>query len=162
MRPNPLDDAVTFLTQPGWFTPVFWLLLLAAIAIAVLAWRHDPAQRTPRNLGICGLRILAGTMWWQQTLWKIPPNFGGLQYWMQQEADHAAIALQGALVRGVVLQSLGVRSAGLPRGARHRRNVAAWPVLPRRRHAWPADRDSICGSASIRRVANGHGPTCSW
>ena len=46
MRPNPLDDAGHFLTQPGWFTPVFWLLLLASIAIAVLVWRTDPAQRT--------------------------------------------------------------------------------------------------------------------
>ncbi len=108
MRPNPLDDAVTFLTQPGWFTPVFWLLLLVAIAIAALAWRQDPAQRTPRNLGIWGLRILMGAMWWQQTLWKIPPNFAGLKYWMQQEADHAAIALQGALVRDVVLPNLSV------------------------------------------------------
>ena len=26
MRPDPLHDAVQFLTRPGWFTPVFWLL----------------------------------------------------------------------------------------------------------------------------------------
>jgi len=106
MRPNPLSDAVQFLTRPGWFTPVFWLLLLAAIAIAVLALYRDPAQRAPRSLGIWGLRVLMGAMWWQQTLWKIPPNFAGLQYWMQQEADHAAIALQGTLVREVVLPNL--------------------------------------------------------
>jgi uncharacterized membrane protein YphA (DoxX/SURF4 family) len=108
MRPNPLDDAAHFLTQAGWFTPVFWLLLLASIAIAILVWRQQPEQRAARNLGIWGLRVLMGSMWWQQTLWKIPPNFGGLQYWMQQEADHAAIALQGALVRDVVLPNLGV------------------------------------------------------
>ena len=58
---------------------MFWLLLLASVAIAALVWRRDPAQRTPRNLGIWGLRVLMGTMWWQQTLWKIPPNFDGLQ-----------------------------------------------------------------------------------
>jgi uncharacterized membrane protein YphA (DoxX/SURF4 family) len=108
MRPNPLDDAAHFLTQPGWFTPVFWLLLLASIAIAILVWRRQPEQRMVRNLGIWGLRVLMGSMWWQQTLWKIPPNFGGLQYWMQQEADHAAVALQGALVRDVVLPNLGL------------------------------------------------------
>jgi uncharacterized membrane protein YphA (DoxX/SURF4 family) len=96
------------LTQSGWFTAVFWLLLLSSIAIAAVVWQRDPGQRTARGLGICGLRVLMGTMWWQQTLWKIPPNFGGLQYWMQQEADHAAIALQGALVRDVVLPNLGV------------------------------------------------------
>jgi len=108
MRPNPLYDAAQFLTKPGWFTPVFWLLLLASIVVAVLVWRQQPEQRTVRNLGIWGLRVLMGSMWWQQTLWKIPPNFDGLQYWMHQEADHAAIALQGALVRDVVLPNLAV------------------------------------------------------
>ena len=106
MRPNPLYDAAHFLTQPAWFTAVFWLLLLAAAGIPVLVWRRDATQRTPRNLGILGLRVLMGAMWWQQTLWKIPPNFDGLKFWMQQEADHAAIALQGALVRDVVLPNL--------------------------------------------------------
>jgi hypothetical protein len=47
MRPNPLNDAVV-LTQPGWFTPVFWVLLLAATARAVLASGHNPARRNPR------------------------------------------------------------------------------------------------------------------
>ena len=108
MRPNPLHDALAFLTNPGWFTPVFWLLLLVSIGIAVLVWRRDAAQRTPHNVGIWGLRMLMGTMWWQQTLWKIPPNFAGLQYWMQQEADHAAIALQGTLVREVVLPNIAL------------------------------------------------------
>src|SRR4051794_5707413 len=106
MRPNPLHDAAQFLTQPAWYTPVFWLLLLASAAIAVLAWRRDPAQRTPRSLGIWSLRVLMGVMWWQQTLWKIPPHFDGLRYWMEQEAEHASIALQGALVRDIVLPNL--------------------------------------------------------
>jgi uncharacterized membrane protein YphA (DoxX/SURF4 family) len=108
MRPNPLSDAVHFLTQPGWFTPVFWLLLLAGIGIAALVWLFDPAQRSARSLGMWGLRMLMGAMWWQQTLWKIPPNFDGLKYWMGQEADHAAIALQGVLVRDVVLPNISV------------------------------------------------------
>jgi uncharacterized membrane protein YphA (DoxX/SURF4 family) len=108
MRPNPFDDALRFLTQPAWFTVVFWLLLLASIVIAVVAWRGEPTQRTARHLSIWGLRVLVGTMWWQQTLWKIPPNFAGLKYWMQQEADHAAIALQGELVRDIVLPNLAV------------------------------------------------------
>ena len=54
MRPNPLHDAVEFLTRPAWFTAVFWLLLLASVVIAVLAWRRHPAQRMPRNFGISG------------------------------------------------------------------------------------------------------------
>ena len=108
MRPNPLGDAVQFLSRPGWFTPVFWLLLLASVVIAALAWRRDPGQRTPQHLGIWVLRMLMGSMWWQQTLWKVPPNFDGLKYWMQQEADHAAVALQGTLVRDIVLPNLTV------------------------------------------------------
>ena len=108
MRPNPLHDVLTFLTHPGWFTPVYWLLLLASIAFAVLAWRADPAQRTPRAVALWGLRVVVGSMWWQQTLWKIPPNFDGLRYWMQQEAAHAAIVLQGDLVRDIVLPNLNV------------------------------------------------------
>ena len=108
MRPNPLDDATHFLVQPGWFTPVFWLLLLASAGIAVLAWRTGPAQRTPRSIGLWLLRVLVGTMWWQQTLWKIPPNFDGLRYWMQQEVAHAVVPLQGALVGDIVLPNLNL------------------------------------------------------
>jgi uncharacterized membrane protein YphA (DoxX/SURF4 family) len=108
MRPNPLYDALHFLTQPGWFTPVLWLLLLTAIGAAMLAWRRKPAERAPGDLGIWALRVLMGTMWWQQTLWKIPPNFDGLKYWMQQEVDHAAVALQSALVRDLVLPNITV------------------------------------------------------
>lgn len=106
MRPNPLHDVAQFLTQPAWYTAVFWLLLLGAVAIAVLAWRREPAQRTPRAVGILVLRVLVGSMWWQQTLWKIPPDFDGLKYWMQQEAAHAAIALQGELVGDIVVPNL--------------------------------------------------------
>jgi len=108
MRPNPLADAIHFLTQPGWFTPVFWLLLLGSIGIAAAVWSRDPAQRMPHNLGIWLLRFLTGAMWWQQTLWKIPPNFDGLKYWMRQEVDHAAIPLQGALVASIVLPNISI------------------------------------------------------
>ena len=108
MRPNPLHDAVQFLTQPAWYTAVFWLLLVASVVIAVLAWQRDPAQRTARSLGSWGLRVLMGAMWWQQTLWKIPPDFDGLRFWIGQEAEHAAIVLQGDLVGSIVLPNLAV------------------------------------------------------
>lgn len=108
MRPNPLHDLVVFLTNAGWFTPVFWLLLLASVVIAASVWRFAPSQRSLRSVVLWLLRILVGGMWWQQSLWKIPPNFAGLRYWMQQEAAHAAVALQGALVGDVVLPNLTV------------------------------------------------------
>ncbi len=108
MRPNPLHDAGQFLTQSGWFTPMFWLLLLASIAIAVLAWRADPAQRTPRAIALWLLRLLVGSMWWQQTRLKIPPNFAGLRYWMEQEVAHASVALLSAFVGNIVLPNMNL------------------------------------------------------
>ena len=58
-------------------------------------------------------RFLIGAMWWQQTLWKLPPSytdhpeqpFGatGLAYWMTQMGQHAAIPLQADFVNYVVL-----------------------------------------------------------
>lgn len=79
-RPNPLKDFLTFMTTAGWPTPVFWVLLIASVAIAAIAWRKDPAQRSARHVGIWLLRLLVGGMWWQQSLWKIPPNYDGLVY----------------------------------------------------------------------------------
>ena len=108
MRPNPLHDAAQFLTQPGWFTLVFWLLLLGSIVISILAWRADRAQRTARALALWMLRMLVGSMWWQQTLWKIPPNFDGLRYWMTQEVEHACTALLSAFVGDLVLPNMNL------------------------------------------------------
>ena len=47
-------------------------------------------------------------MWWQQSLWKIPPNFDGLRYWMQQMVEHASIPLQDQLVADVVLPNIQI------------------------------------------------------
>ena len=108
MRPNPLDDVLEFLTRPAWPTPVFWLLLIGSGAIAVAAWRREPAQRTVSSIGIWMLRLVVGAMWWQQSLWKIPPNYDGLTYWMQQMVDHASIELQSTIVAQVVLPNIAV------------------------------------------------------
>jgi uncharacterized membrane protein YphA (DoxX/SURF4 family) len=108
VRPNPLRDVATFLSAPSVATVVFWLLLLGSCAAAVFAWRDDPVQRTTRNAGIWLLRVLVGSMWWQQSLWKIPPNYDGLIYWMKQMVDHAAIPLQGQLVQGLVLPNINL------------------------------------------------------
>jgi uncharacterized membrane protein YphA (DoxX/SURF4 family) len=88
---------------------VFWLLLLGAAAAAVLAWRSDPAQRSIRHIGICLLRIIVGTMWWQQSLWKVPPHYDwGLIHWMQEMVEHASTKLQSVLVRDLVLPNIAV------------------------------------------------------
>jgi uncharacterized membrane protein YphA (DoxX/SURF4 family) len=106
LRPNPLQDAVAFLSMPRAPTVIFWLLLVGSCAIAGAALRADPAQRTARHIGIWLLRLIVGSMWWQQSLWKIPSNYDGLIYWMKQMVDHASIPLQAKLVQDIVLPNI--------------------------------------------------------
>ncbi|MEO8714539.1 MAG: hypothetical protein ABI369_05965 [Acetobacteraceae bacterium] len=108
MRPDPFHDVLGFLGKPGWPTWVFWLLLVASVLIACMAWARHPAQRTARHGAIWLLRLVVGAMWWQQSLWKIPPNYDGLLYWMKQMVDHAAIMLQSTLVAQVVIPRITV------------------------------------------------------
>jgi uncharacterized membrane protein YphA (DoxX/SURF4 family) len=108
MRPNPLHDMLAFLSAPSWATPVFWLLTAASILLAIVAWRREATQRSPRHISIWLTRFVMGAMWWQQSLWKIPPNFDGLRFWMQQMAEHAAIPLQGQLVQDVALPNIQI------------------------------------------------------
>ena len=109
MRQNPFTDALAFLADTSLPRPVLWLLLLGAAAAAVLTWRSDPAQRSIRHIGICLLRIIVGTMWWQQSLWKVPPHYDwGLIHWMQEMVEHASTQLQSVLVRDLVLPNIAV------------------------------------------------------
>jgi uncharacterized membrane protein YphA (DoxX/SURF4 family) len=113
MKPNPWNDVAQFMQQPGVTTVAFWVLLLASIAIALYAWRTIPEQRRAANLCDWGFRFIIGAMWWQQTLWKLPPYytdhpekpFGatGLAYWMGVEGKSAAIPAQADFVNHVVL-----------------------------------------------------------
>src|SRR5690349_7908154 len=113
MNPNPLSDVLSFLVQRGWTTAIFWLLICASVAIAVYAYRTIPGQGTLAHLGNWGFRLFIGAMWWQQSLWKLPPYytdqpnepFGttGLAYWMGLMGKHAAIPLQADFVNNIVL-----------------------------------------------------------
>jgi hypothetical protein len=112
MKPNPLFDALHFLVQPAWTTVIYWLLLLGSIAIAIRAWRSIPSQRSSSHLVDWLCRFFIGSMWWQQTLWKLPPLYtdnpsdplnSGLHYWMMREGQSAAISLQADFVNHIVL-----------------------------------------------------------
>ena len=113
MNRDPISDVVDFALQPSWTTPIFWLLVLASIAIAVYVYRTVPAQRSIEHLSNWVFRLLIGCMWWQQTLWKLPPlytdhpeqPFGdtGLAYWMGVMGRSAAIPLQADFVNNIVL-----------------------------------------------------------
>jgi uncharacterized membrane protein YphA (DoxX/SURF4 family) len=112
MKPNPLTDVLHFLFTPAWTTAVYWLLLLGSITIAIYAWKSIPSQRSWSNVTDWLCRLFIGSMWWQQTLWKLPPLYtdnpgdptnSGLHYWMTREGQSAAIPLQADFVNHLVL-----------------------------------------------------------
>jgi uncharacterized membrane protein YphA (DoxX/SURF4 family) len=107
-EPNAASDLFNLLTAPGWPTIVLWGLLVLSCAIATQAWQRESSQRDARALGIWLLRTVMGVMWWQQSLWKIPPNYSGLLFWMQQMVAHAAIPLQASLVERVMIPNIAI------------------------------------------------------
>jgi uncharacterized membrane protein YphA (DoxX/SURF4 family) len=55
-------------------------------------------------------RFFIGALWWQQSLWKLPPTYtdnpdgsGGLRYWMGEMVKWASTGLQRHFVKEVVL-----------------------------------------------------------
>ncbi len=113
MDRTPITDVWEFVTEPSWTTAVFWLLTVASVVVALRVWARDPAQRTLKHGLDWPLRFLIGAMWWQQSLWKLPPYytddpaapFGttGLSFWMGQMAEYAPFKLQARFVKDVVL-----------------------------------------------------------
>jgi hypothetical protein len=112
MKSNPLSDVLHFLANPAWTTAVYWLLVLGSITIAIYAWNSLPSQRSWRNVGDWLCRFFIGSMWWQQTLWKLPPYYtdnpsepttSGLYFWMTRMGQSASIPLQADAVNHIVL-----------------------------------------------------------
>src|SRR5579864_5063108 len=117
MRINPFYDVWLFLigeTGPqlgigGWrylTVAYFWLLVIASIYLARRNWKDDPGQRTEIHLGTWLARTVIGGMWFEGCLWKLPIPSGGFQYWLEQEAQHAAFGFYGAFVSSVLLPLL--------------------------------------------------------
>jgi uncharacterized membrane protein YphA (DoxX/SURF4 family) len=101
---NPFTNTFTYLTRGTWPINLFWFLLLVSILAAATNLTRDPSQRTFKHGWIWAARVLTGCMWWQQTLWKLPPFIhSGLKYWMEQMVKHAAFQFQSDLVAQVVL-----------------------------------------------------------
>lgn len=107
-EPNVVTDTVAFLTTPAWPTAVYWLLLLASVVIAARAWREHPGQRDLRHLGVWLVRLAMGTMWWQASLWKIPPNSDGVLNWMKQISEHAFIPLQSWAFAQIMIPNVAI------------------------------------------------------
>ncbi|MDR3568831.1 MAG: DoxX family membrane protein [Syntrophobacteraceae bacterium] len=108
---NPFSDTFTYLLQPKWPIYLLWLLLLGAAVAVVYNLMVDNGQRNVKDIWMCIARILLGNMWWQQTLWKLPPYYtdlpsvpnSGLKHWMIELVHSAAFAIQSALVKNIVL-----------------------------------------------------------
>jgi uncharacterized membrane protein YphA (DoxX/SURF4 family) len=108
MRPNPIADAINFLSGAALFY-VFALLVIASLLIAGINLARDAQQRNIKDLVTYVLRFFIGCMWWQQTLWKLPPTYtdlpdgsGGLRYWVSKMVDGAAFSLQSDFVQYIV------------------------------------------------------------
>src|SRR5262245_29430279 len=109
MRVNPIVDAIRFLTD----SPLFYLFILmvgAGLIIAGLNLYRDREQRTIKDLSVFALRFVIGCMWWQQSLWKLPPTYtdrpdgtGGLHEWVGKMVDGAAFHIQSDFVQYIVL-----------------------------------------------------------
>jgi uncharacterized membrane protein YphA (DoxX/SURF4 family) len=117
---TPISDLFDFLTaNTGDFNSlgywkylllfIFYVLIAASLAFAVVNWREDPRQRNGRTLWLFVTRFLIGCMWFQGTLWKLP--FGeknGLYYWTQQMAGRAAFEFHREFVQQVLLPHFAI------------------------------------------------------
>jgi uncharacterized membrane protein YphA (DoxX/SURF4 family) len=111
MQMNPFYDVYHFLMRGEWPVYLFRLLLLGGGIAAGYNLSVDASKRTIKDLWMCLARILLGCMWWQQTLWKLPPYYtdlpavpdSGLKHWMIEMINSAAFSLQSAFVKDIVL-----------------------------------------------------------
>jgi uncharacterized membrane protein YphA (DoxX/SURF4 family) len=113
---NPFSDAATFLMRGEWPIYIFWLLLVGAVIAALYNLGVDEKQRTVRHIWMGLARILLGSMWYQQTLWKLPPYYtdlpsvpdSGLKHWMIEMVNSAAFSIQSKLVKDLVLAHFNI------------------------------------------------------
>jgi uncharacterized membrane protein YphA (DoxX/SURF4 family) len=110
MRTNPVSDALDFLLRDEWTSYIFWLLIIASLGVAAVNLVRDPGQRSALHLWNWFGRFFIGILWWQQSLWKLPPTYtdnpdgsGGLRYWVEEMAKWASTGLHRNFIKNVVL-----------------------------------------------------------
>jgi uncharacterized membrane protein YphA (DoxX/SURF4 family) len=103
MRTNPFSDGLFFLTENYWATPTFWVILIVSVLIAAVAFAASKEQRTIDHLVRYFVRGVVGLMWWQQSLWKVPPDFDSLRHWVEEMIKNAAFPIQAQVLQNVVL-----------------------------------------------------------
>ncbi|MGO9018331.1 MAG: DoxX family membrane protein [Syntrophobacteraceae bacterium] len=116
MRTDPFFDTLEFLISGGWPIYLFWLLLLVSAAVVIYNFINDSRQHAARDSWMCMARIIVGGMWYQQTLWKLPPYYtdlpgvpdSGLKHWMIEMVNNASFSIQSRFVKEIVLAHFGV------------------------------------------------------
>jgi uncharacterized membrane protein YphA (DoxX/SURF4 family) len=103
MRTNPFSDVLDFLTEGEWSTYVFLGLIIASIVLAAINFLRNQNQRSVMHVWNWLVRLIIGAMWWEQSLWKLPPSYSGLHYWVEEMGKWASIGLQRQFVKDVVL-----------------------------------------------------------
>lgn len=103
MRTNPFSDVLDFLTEGEWTTYVFLVLLIASVVLAAINLFRNPNQRSVLHVWNWLVRLIIGAMWWEQSLWKLPPTYSGLLYWVKEMEKWASIGLQRQFVKDMVL-----------------------------------------------------------
>ena len=107
---NPISDAFVFLFRTWWPILTLWGLLLASAGIALVNWRRAAEQRTGTHVWMWLTRAMVGVLWWQQSLWKLPPTYtdnpdgvsGGLHHWVGEMVKFAAFPQQSWFVKNVI------------------------------------------------------------
>jgi uncharacterized membrane protein YphA (DoxX/SURF4 family) len=109
MRTDPFSDVIAWLTDFRFVVLIYWVLLVASIAVAAINWRRDPAQRTWQNVAIWLCRLLIGGMWYQGTTWKLPlPASEAFAFWLGETGKYAAFPFVRDLVTNVFQPALPI------------------------------------------------------
>jgi len=59
------------------------------------------------------VRIFVGLLWFQQLAWKMPPTFGGLRRYVENEAQHTFVPGYSSILNNVFLAHFSLLGAGV-------------------------------------------------
>ena len=108
MNPDPLTDAVAFLCQLIWPVILLWALLLGSLLLAVRAWRRQMPPPDAGDVAIWLARVLVGCLWWQKSMWKVPPHYDELLRVLDAMAQHTALPMQATTIHAVEIPHIAL------------------------------------------------------
>ena len=120
MPANPFSDTFRFLVGSShdynpfgdsrYVSVAFYLALIAAsFYVAWRNWSLDPTQRQAKHLFNWIMRLVAGGIWYQGTLWKLPlPVSDAFKFWTGALAKYTSFPPHAALVKLLFLPHLNI------------------------------------------------------